>query len=434
MPDVADPVTALNAVRALVGAPPILAPPKEEASRVLASVLDVLRKHGNWGSDALAEIRRAVGAPERAPSPSDVYLVRAAACLAAPTTHMPPPAKAIQIRPVSHPDPNVLERSHLFPILNGLVLEGQFALHVFFWDNFHRLYEAQGRHSAVAFSFTPLIRVRILRAASDPLKTLSWMPKVDAQWVRAYRQDVPSLLPEHARTLTVYGTLGHHSNGQDECLYQPRLPEDDRVCPPPAARDLTVNYPNGNFSTNYIRLGAVHRWLTLVPFGGGRVARSSISLGLVGETNPRWLHIGGVLPEVIRPFYGANRIRLLAEHERRLGSVSPSAGGFWQGSLRFTGSLDYIDKQPGTGPLLSSGEGATPLEVLYRPAGGSSRWRAIIEAAWHPDWMRGWGVEARYYHGQDYYNIQFVRDIHWFQAGIVFDAGEFQLFQRPPPP
>jgi hypothetical protein len=144
VPDVADPVTALNAVRALVGAPPIPAPPKEEASRVLASVLDVLRKHGNWGSDALAEIRRAVGAPERAPSPGDVYVVRAAACLAEPTTHIPPPVRAIQIRPVSHPDPNVLERSHLFPVLNGLVLEGQFALHVFFWDNFHRLTRRRG--------------------------------------------------------------------------------------------------------------------------------------------------------------------------------------------------------------------------------------------------------------------------------------------------
>jgi hypothetical protein len=342
------------------------------------------------------------------------------------------------IEPVSHPDPNVLERSHLFPLLNGVILDAQIAPHLFMFDSFERLYgpPRRGRaRRAVAWSFTPMIRVRILNVSSSPVKTLSWMPKMDVQLVSVWRTQVPATQNEHARALTLHATVGHHSNGQDEWLYRRGLADDDMLCPPPASvKEVTINYPNGSFSTNYLRFGGVHKWMVLAPKDGERIPVReripirTLSLGAYYEVNPRWLRIGGVLPDVIRPLYGGNRVRGIAEFETRLGKNPLQPHRFWGGTARLTATVERISKIHGVGPLTSVGEGDTPLAVVYRPGNGSSPWRFVGEAAWNPDWSHGWGIETRYVHGQDYYNIQFIRNIHWFQLGVVFDAGEFQRF------
>ncbi len=224
--------------------------------------------------------------------------------------------------------------------------------------------------------------------------------------------------------------MGHHSNGQDECTYQPGVLSREDLCPDPTRpEDVRINYPNGSFSTNYLRLGAVWKRYRLQPFGGSSVATRAMGFGLYGETHPPGLKIGGTLPPVLRPLYGTNRLRAFASLEARVGSLGPESGGFWKGSVRLEGGVEYIDKVPPDRAPTSTTIPDAPLNALFTPGDGSSRWRFVVEAAWTPDWLRGWGLEARYHYGQDYYNLLFVRDIHWFQAGIVFDAAEFLPFK-----
>src|SRR5262249_27785918 len=136
------------------------------------------------------------------------------------------------------------------------------------------------------------------------------------------------------------------------------------------------------------------------------------------------------LPDVLRSLYGANRLHGIAQFEVRTGPLNPAATTFSQGSVRVNGWLDYIDKIPPGRPATFTSTPDAPLNALYQAGDGSARWRFGFEAAWNPDWLRGWGFEVRYDHGQDYYNLLFIRDINWVQAGIVFDAAEFQPFKK----
>jgi hypothetical protein len=276
-----------------------------------------------------------------------------------------------------------------------------------------------------------MLRVRIQNVESGPIKTLSWMPKGDLQLVWLRRQAV-SPTTERARAWTLLATVGHHSNGQDECTYVPGVLSRSDLCPDPArVEDVQINYPNGSFSTNYIRVGVFRKWLSLRKQNLQSIPVRTLLVGAVFEANPSGLTIGGTLPPVLRELYGCNRFLGRAEWETRVGSFDPSSGsGLLRGSLRLAAGVEYLDKLAPSGAATFTSRPDEPMNALYDPRTGSSRWRFSAEAAWNPDALRGWGLFARYVHGQDHYNILFIRDIHWFQAGIVFDAGEFQVFVK----
>lgn len=390
----------------------------------------------------LAAIRLALGLPAKESEDPIAELQAVSSRLKAAGIPLAPrdAARRLPFEAVSHPDPNVLERSHLYPGFQGNLLDAQIALHIFFYDNFKKLYapvpapaaptapRSHVRH-AVSWSFTPLIRVRILDRPSGPIKTLSWMPKTDLQHVTLWRQEVKNPDDERPRALTLHFTVGHHSNGQDECTYVRGLANSDPACVDPAdPAGLRINYPNGSFSTNYLRFGVSHKWLRLRNTPFGVTPRRTHTATLSFETNPEWLKIGGTLPPAMKSLYGGNRVRGQYEFETRVGPASGLRHPLLRGSLRLTGSAELIDKlSEGPEPSFTVVPGA-PLNELWTPGRGSSRFRFSVEAAWNPDALRGWGLQARYWHGQDPYNLRFVRDIHWFQAGIMFDAGELQRF------
>ena len=429
------PESLIAAIRQRLGAPP--GPPTEAADQA-RQIKDILAAGGANPSAALARIREVVGAPTAPPSPGDAQeLSFIGQMVAAVELPVAPPTARLADAPQSHPNPNVLERSHMFFGLHGLLFEAQIAPHIFFYDSLDRLYEGkpEERPWAFAWSFTPMLRVRNRSDTSGPIKTLSWMPKTDFQVVRR-----SPIVEDPGRgfstsTLTLHATVGHHSNGQDECTYVPGVLSREDLCPAPTRReDVKINYPNGSFSTNYVKIGAVKRWVGLkryrdrhAPDEEQLVVHSSFSAGLYLEANPSGLKVGGVLDPVLRPLYGTNRIHGTVELEHRVGPVEGKSP--WRGSVRATGWASYIDKIPAGVEATFTSEPDAPLNELYTPNDGSSRFRFGVEAAYNPDWLRGWGFEVRYQHGQDYYNLLFVRDIHWFQMGIVWDAAEFEPFK-----
>jgi hypothetical protein len=413
------------------------APPAgENAPAVVLRIATVLEEHRDQPSESLSQIRALlqVPAPEGAAAApqSEAQLVGVIGGMVKKAFSPQAPdlaaARLLLERPNSHPDPNVLEHSHMYFATQGMLFEAQIAPHIFFFDNLKGLYDADvGKHRwGWALSFTPMIRLRNLDEESGPIKTLSWMPKLDLQVVRMRRDSAST-----ATSLTLHGTVGHHSNGQDECTYEPGILGRDDLCPPPSRpEDVTINYPNGSFSTNYLRLGVVWKRYRLVRREDYSMATRALTFGLYGETHPPGLKIGGTLAPPLRPLYGSNRLRATAAFETRVGPSEPDSRSFWKGSVRLESWGEYIDKiAPGLPPTFTTIPDA-PLNALYVPGEGSSRFRFLIEAAWTPDWLRGWGLEVRYHHGQDYYNLLFIRDIHWFQAGIVFDAAEFLPFKK----
>src|SRR5262249_17430829 len=61
-------------------------------------------------------------------------------------------------------------------------------------------------------------------------------------------------------------------------------------------------------------------------------------------------------------------------------------------------------------------------------------WPAVLtaEAACFPSSEGGWGIFARYYVGQDYYNLGFLDNIHRWQVGATFSQDGFFRFRRRP--
>lgn len=93
----------------------------------------------------------------------------------------------------------------------------------------------------------PMVRLRMFKDdPSAPVKTPSYMPKGTGQllWFK--------LLEERVHVLAAQATVGHHSNGQDGCLFQNRDPKRDCAPVPPLDSSFVpVNREDGSFSTNY---------------------------------------------------------------------------------------------------------------------------------------------------------------------------------------
>jgi hypothetical protein len=168
-----------------------------------------------------------------------------------------------------------LESSYMTtPTTNQLFFEGRIAIHFTVYRNFVDALsdDKPKRNRNFAVLFTPGVVVRMIKADSFPVRTPSYMPRLDFQQLwRVRYHDVG--IPEKKVTADFWewhAGIGHHSNGQDGCTYleQGQIPDpsagrpDHKICVPPFDKQPSVGTPNlkdGNFSTNYLRAGIDHR-------------------------------------------------------------------------------------------------------------------------------------------------------------------------------
>jgi hypothetical protein len=279
----------------------------------------------------------------------------------------------------------------------------------------------EAKHFGWIISGTPAIRLRELRQVSDPVRTPSYMPRVNMQLL--YATGLRGKLDEHrgdaakgsAPEIGVYefhGIVGHHSNGQDGCLYttQTRIGNAED-CTPPLAPDAAraqqiINRHDGSFSTNYVRAGLNYRRT--------RVDSSTLvddqdwTVGIELEQN------FSMDPNVF-PLYGRTRLTASAGFA---GRPSAKSDHWWDREHWWTcdarreikGSLKYINGNPST---------VWPVALT-------------AEADCFPSTEGGWGFFVRYYAGQDYYNLGFLDNIHRWQAGATFTQDGFFRFRRTP--
>lgn len=286
-----------------------------------------------------------------------------------------------------------------------------------------------------ALGLTPMYRVRIWKERSAPVRVPSFMPRGTAQVNWLDRREPGRQWGERSdgnrgrvKMTSLMAALGHHSNGQDGCLFADvsgvGFPEDS--CPT-APTEIRVNRLNGSFSTNYLQLSvfrahfSVPKTATLEAtarkraglWGDDRRASYAFSYGVTYEWNFPFDTFGGALEKPIRPIYGMNRLRVLGGYERY-----PVEGGRrTQPRFKVTAWVQLIDNKDRTADC--------------DPAVGSSLTPCAPRVGFGADINVGLGSRvdylgayARFYHGQDYYNLSFPqRKQDRLQLGLSFTPG-----------
>jgi hypothetical protein len=314
--------------------------------------------------------------------------------------------------------------SYLFQHTDSdLVFEAQIAPDVKIVDNFRgaldNALDSKKRHFAYTVFGTFLTRLRMFDEASNPVRTPSYMPKATIQL--AWMKNVSDRDPEAEPVEFIKGPIdmwlvnvipfGHHSNGQNGCLFvqQTRIDGECQPQPPPSANPEDVNRENGSFSTNYIRMGLEYRRMYLVgdyPDELRAVSQREWGIGGSLELNPSG-YIGGSISDTLRPLYGPTRYRITAD----------VVAGNW----RFPVLRKVNCGRAWTDASLTFITGAAPTVDTVATS---------IEAACLPEGWGGAGVFVRYYRGQDYYNAAFLENINRLQFGLTFLQGKFLAFTR----
>jgi hypothetical protein len=297
--------------------------------------------------------------------------------------------------------------------------------HLVGYQNFSDLVNARVKQSAKQFFWvitgTPAVRLRMFQSESAPVRTPSYMPRGSVQLIYSvdYRcaaagQESTSQSgapvcrppsPGNKPTVSLWefhGIVGHHSNGQDGCLYdEQRRPATGGRCQPSfeiANLPGTVNRKDGSFSTNYVRGGFNYRKNYLDRAVDG-VATADREWTVRAEYQ-RQFHTD---PDQ-RPFYSMNRASA---------GLSAAQGQ----SVRFCKAR------------LEEAGGATIL--IDKPFTATDRASLWGQISCFPQIKGGWGIFVRGYRGQDTYNLGFLDNIRSFQVGVTFNNDGFFRF-RPP--
>src|SRR5688572_29130276 len=123
-----------------------------------------------------------------------------------------------------------------FSLRQDTVFEADIMPHLIAYQNFDDVLDinaqrrrAQGgkiKRFAVAISGTPGVRIRMFESVSSPVRTPSYMPRADFQfiWARNVAPFVQELTgrptDDQVSIWEAHAVVGHHSNGQDGCFWQ----------------------------------------------------------------------------------------------------------------------------------------------------------------------------------------------------------------------
>ena len=296
---------------------------------------------------------------------------------------------------------------------SDLVFEGQIAPRIIIFDS---IADAAGRvlgggsHWGWQLSATPMVKLRMFDETSSPVRTPSYMPKGTVQFARMRNL---SRADENDETELYKGPVemwlidaipfGHHSNGQNGCLYNEQSRNAEGECVNVSgASPLTVNKTDGSFSTNYIELGIFYgrMHLTSRPDAPEYATAWEWRTGGGVELNPSGF-LGGGIDDELADRYGQTRLFVETTTARR---------DLWRcGRAEAQLRLQYIHETPADLPAVK-----TMAEALCLPR----RWG-------------GAGLFVRFYHGQDYYNLGFAESITRLQFGFTLQRATFLSFRIP---
>lgn len=350
-----------------------------------------------------------------------------------------------------------------------LAIEVEFNETYFPWQNRASVTDLYFGGAMQKLGITPMYRVRIWKERSAPVRVPSFMPKATffqdrvarraagEQWGEELGRSKPIVI----NTFSV--TYGHHSNGQDGCLFAdangvgfPVEPEGS--CPEnPDPATIRINRLNGSFSTNYVEGSYFHRRLTLARRAGGpspcltasadrsatdphdtdcdgyddryvvreslpgvwdevRRARHSWLFGLTYQWNIPFASTGGAMEEGARPIYGMNRFRISGAYEKYW-TETDSKG--WErikdNNFRARAWVEITDKTRDSADCVPAGSSVAGPICAPKVSWGLDFTVGLFSKA------DGLGLYTRYMHAQDPYNLSFTqRKNNRFQMGLSF--------------
>lgn len=322
-------------------------------------------------------------------------------------------------------------------------LEANIFPHLVFYQNFTEILDideqakrAAGeegdkdiQETAMVFSGTPAVRIRMLRDRSAPVRTPSYMPRGNFQflWVRGLKDGIPpeergkrrglaELIQQFRKVPRIsiwefHVIGGHHSNGQDGCLSTdqklvPPPPAEGGQCMPPGLVPTaeTMNRIDGSFASQFF-----------FRFGGNYSRNWMRDASAATASDPprayRELRASAEYEWHPRPWVDDQMRDIYGRHRANLGAAYGTRGIKWcQRRFEVSGGVVW---NPGVvDPELD--------------------WSGHLQATCFPWLNGGWGFLVRWYAGQDYYNVGFLDDINRLHVGVTFNQADFFKFRRRP--
>jgi hypothetical protein len=232
-------------------------------------------------------------------------------------------------------------------------------------------YLRQSKNSRLMGVLTPQIIIRMYQEESFPVRTPSYMPQLTLYY----------LLNEKANSqnLSLYGRVGHHSNGQDNNFF---------------LENGSLNLKSGNFATNFIELGLIKTNIN-TRFNAYQFFKTSFEI-----------HPKGFIQEELEGIYSQYRwhnsfsIFKLASDKNQLDSQKPN--------ISIKGETTWMFGNYNN------------LETF-----AAERLNLSLTFYYHPKFLEDIGLFVQYYHGSDYYNMYFDHRLDVLRFGIMTEKLRF---------
>ncbi len=233
--------------------------------------------------------------------------------------------------------------------------------------NFHI---RESKDSRLMGVITPQIIIRMYQERSFPVRTPSYMPQISVYYMLSSKTEVNSL--------TVFGKLAHHSNGQDGDFY---------------LENGGINLKTGDFATNYYELGLIKTNYS-PGFNAVQFFATSLEIHPPGLTNKELRGIYGLYRWNTK--FSIFKIPVNSNKNRKKASISIKGQTTWM-----LGDMNNWD----TFSL--------------------NRLNLSLTFYYHPKFLEDIGLFVHAYHGMDYYNIYFDHQIDMVRFGIMTEKLRF---------
>ena len=232
-------------------------------------------------------------------------------------------------------------------------------------------YIRKSKDSRLMGVLTPQIIIRMYQERSYPVRTPSYMPQITAYYLMSPKKD--------KNTLSLYGKIAHHSNGQDGDFY---------------LENGEVNLLSGDFATNYFEAGII-KTNYISRFNAHQFLKTSL--------------------EIHPPAWSADEL----------------AGRY--STVRWHNTVS-IFKLPVTENINSRKKARISLKgettwmfgrVEEWDNFSSKRLNLKLTFYYHPKFLEDIGFFAQVFHGMDYYNIYFNHHLDVIRFGIMTEKLRF---------
>lgn len=218
---------------------------------------------------------------------------------------------------------------------------------------------------------TPQIIIRMYQERSFPVRTPSYMPQITAYYLMSPKKN--------KNTLSLFGKIAHHSNGQDADFY---------------LENGEVNLLSGDFATNYLEAGII-KTSYISRFDAHQFWKTSLEIHPTGwsadelagrYSTVRWHNTVSIFKLPVTE----------NKNSRRKAQVSLKGETTWM-----FGRVEGWDNF------------------------SSKRLNLKLTFYYHPKFLEDIGLFAQIYHGMDYYNIYFNHQLDVIRFGLMTEKLRF---------